>query len=562
MADIDPDVRDLMEHVTEVWYEELQRLRFEEESVEAAHTVRRLIESDWLSLANVPSALDILFLKRLLPQVVRLAGTCPYPLTRAICTELVNTVCTAKELPVPNVAEPRISYLFDNAKVEEEIDFLDQHSPGHKAKVEKEILESFKSDLRVSNMTRMMAVHPDFLKCFRQSHNFLVGDSTLDGLFTRSERHFLAFMAASRYKCAYLMDIHKQAFIDSAPPFVDTDAWLQGKLPFKLRSLLALNCFLAFRPMLITAEMLEEICTEQDEDTGFRWTKRHLLIAATILIHFHSLCGFVFAMSIHHELDMPEYASTLVAVEDTPIVRSPEEGTSLKERLQLFQKALAESAQSDDVSADAFDLGIDEPLRDVSSGVAALEETFELFNPPAVKELESEGAAVPTHHMDVDDVRTRKLKQSEFSWADDGFPIVSELDDTLARHLADELETIGSLTYQTVGTYKGQDTSLFRSALRLYCLRVSGVYPEEPAFFHHINLLLLRPIKLLCKSIVCSPPNASRAALQAFLQPGEVASKADDLRLNDQIHIVLLAMEAKKEAQLVFFLRALRDLAL
>ena len=148
---------------------------------------------------------------------------------------------------------------------------------------------------RVSNMTRLMACHHEFLSRFRVSHNHLMWDP---GALSIELRHMIAIMAASRHSCQYLADIHRRHFLDVGG---DPD-WLKGPehLPPKLKNLLLLNQLLAHQPWRVKSMINIGNLVQSGAEN---WSLNELVHAMLIMAHFHSLACFVFGCGIVPEID-------------------------------------------------------------------------------------------------------------------------------------------------------------------------------------------------------------------------------------------------------------------
>lgn len=149
-----------------------------------------------------------------------------------------------------------------------------------------------------------MSFHPDFLKEFMTFSNYLMYGQ--HGALPYDSRHFIAIMASARHNCTYLVKQQEREFLLQN----GQKSWLNGldNIPQKLKDLSEINKLLCHQPWLINQNHIEKILKSQ-----FSWTLTELLMAITILTHFHALSGFVFGCGINEnymqQLDMQEKKS-------------------------------------------------------------------------------------------------------------------------------------------------------------------------------------------------------------------------------------------------------------
>jgi hypothetical protein len=111
------------------------------------------------------------------------------------------------------------------------------------------------------------------------------------GALSYDARHYLAIMASARHNCIYLVKQQEKEFLMQN----GQKSWLNGlnQIPQKLKDLNELNKILCHQPWLINRSHIDKILNGQ-----FRWSITELIMAVTILTHFHALSGFVFGVGI------------------------------------------------------------------------------------------------------------------------------------------------------------------------------------------------------------------------------------------------------------------------
>jgi hypothetical protein len=142
---------------------------------------------------------------------------------------------------------------------------------------------------RLDNIVRVLSFHPAFLQEFVNTYNYLMYKQ---GALAYDSRHYIAIMAASRHQCIYLVKQQETEFLNAG----GQKSWLAGlqHIPQKLSDLNELNKLLCHQPWLINRSHVEKILKGQ-----YSWSITELIMAITVLAHFHALSGFVFGVGIH-----------------------------------------------------------------------------------------------------------------------------------------------------------------------------------------------------------------------------------------------------------------------
>jgi len=132
-----------------------------------------------------------------------------------------------------------------------------------------------------------------------------------------------------------------------------------------------------------------------------------------------------------------------------------------------------------------------------------------------------------------------------FDWKEESFSVLSRFDENLAQLLDYQFDLISELTDNAVGDIEGVDTAPFRRAIWLYAHRLMGVLHDDYDY-RHVNVMLQKPLKVFIKKVVCVPSSVSQSD---FDRMGLV------LRPKEKVHIALLAMEARKQAAMIYSLQ-------
>ena len=144
----------------------------------------------------------------------------------------------------------------------------------------------------VDDLIRILSFHPAFLREFMSFYNYLMYSQ---GALSYDARHYIAIMAASRHNSIYLVKQQENEFTLQN----GQHAWLLGleHVPAKLTALNELNRLLCHQPWLIDHTHIERLLKGGSQCS---WSVTELIMAVTILTHFHALAGFVFGCGINH----------------------------------------------------------------------------------------------------------------------------------------------------------------------------------------------------------------------------------------------------------------------
>jgi len=136
----------------------------------------------------------------------------------------------------------------------------------------------------------------------------------------------------------------------------------------------------------------------------------------------------------------------------------------------------------------------------------------------------------------------------EYSWEEQGYELVQRYFSTAAQLLDTEFRTIYQLTYNRFNE-QAVDTAPFRQSVWYYVHRIFGVLHDDYDY-SQVNTFMNRNMKAWVKNMVCKPYDVTLADtnLGYHLQPQEKA------------HIALLAIEARKQAELLYGLHAVMTL--
>jgi sestrin len=500
------------------------------------------------------------------PTLLRVSINCPHGDVRESFATLMQEVLKPLSMKIPPTLRYEPSTYVPASQVPP-IDTDDEM-------VQKEFEAAFEADGRVSNMTRLMACHGKFLPRFRESHNQLMWDP---GPLSIEHRHMIAIMASTRHQCQYLADIHRRHFLESGGPA----EWLDGpeKLPPKMKSLLLLNQLMAHQPWLIKSRInIGELVQSGAEN----WSMNELVHVILIMAHFHALAAFCFGTGLSPELDfLQEHAPTTDAsgaASSAPAGAPPapsgggsgggsgsgggggeggaaggsEAGSSfvdtLKGRLKGMKAKKEEEPANEEANLQNFALTDDTD----ASESPEQQHIFQSASKPTpmYQHVGTSDADLLDGHVDFD-VRSKEyslFRMETFSWGDQGYATLSRYHPHLADLLEDEFREIKELSYGFIGGEEGIDTFKFRRCIWNYVLRMKGIMDEE-YLYSEVNELLDRKVKSYIKTMACYPQLTTFGQWKSYLE----------LLDTEKVHVCLLVMEARKQAELLYGLQAVLD---
>uniref|UniRef100_A0A8C5QWS1 Sestrin 1 n=1 Tax=Leptobrachium leishanense TaxID=445787 RepID=A0A8C5QWS1_9ANUR len=412
------------------------------------------------------------------------------------------------------------------------------------------LAEAFADLGRLDNITLLMVFHPQYLESFLKTQHYLL---QMDGPLPASHQHYIGIMAAARHQCSYLVNLHVNDFIHSG----GDQKWLNGleNAPPKLQSLSELNKILAHRPWLITKEHIEQLLKTGENN----WSLAELIHAVVLLAHYHSLASFTFGCGINPEIQSnggPTFRPPSVGnycicditngnhEGHTPagsvvVSESSCEVEALMEKMKQLQEIRPDEMASQEEMATRFEqekresmlvIAADEdppPARDVSRH---FEDTSYGY-----KDFSRRGMHVPTFRV------------QDFNWEDHGYSLVNRLYPDVGQLLDEKFHMAYNLTYNTMAMHSDVDTSTLRRAIWNYVHCMFGIRYDDYDY-GEINQLLDRSFKVYIKNVVCSPEKTTKRMYDSFWR---------QFKHSEKVHVNLLLMEARMQAELLYALRAI-----
>jgi len=299
-----------------------------------------------------------------------------------------------------------------------------------------------------------------------------------------------------------------------------------------------LMSLLAHQPWLISKEHIAVLVKGADA-----WSISELIHALIIIVNFTSMCSIVFAAGILPEIDipLPNDSGNIEITSDNNSKRFSGEldHYRIKELLKKKDFPIEPSGLSSEEKAQLFAIAAEEPA--VSIPTISTVKGDEHYLKKYIGEFSIK-------HLDFD-VRSkeyRPFRVQDYSWQEQGYSLVSRFYPKLAALLDEEFTHIYNLTYNTFSDEVNIDTTPFRSAIWHYVHRLKGLLHDD-FNYRDVNVYLDKVMKTIIKKVICCP---------------EVIVKEDLITITgfkeeEKIHMCLVALEAKKQAELIYGLHAL-----
>ncbi|XP_067883284.1 sestrin-1 isoform X2 [Heterodontus francisci] len=416
-------------------------------------------------------------------------------------------------------------------------------------------IEAFATLGRLDNITLLMGFHPRYLDSFLKTQHYLM---QVDGPLPYHYRHYIAIMAAARHQCSYLVNLHANDFLQVG----GDPKWLAGldSAPRKLQTLSEVNKILAHRPWLITKDHIEKLLKAEEHG----WSLAELVHVVVLLTHYHSLASFTYGCGVSpeihcdggHTFRLPSVGSCYVCdftngnngVGDLLNDQEGREGTetiseveALMEKMKQLQECRDEEEASQEEMATRFER----------------EKAESLYVVPTDEEESVDTRDVSRHFEDPsygykefprqDEQNVPTFRAQDYTWEDHGYSLVNRLYPDVGQLLDEKFQIVYNLTYNTMAMHKDVDTSMLRRAIWNYIHCMFGIRYDDYDY-GEVNQLLDRNFKVYIKTVVCSPAKTTKRMYDSFWRR---------FKHSEKIHVNLLLMEARMQAELLYALTAI-----
>lgn len=428
-------------------------------------------------------------------------------------------------------------------------------SPSSASDIESLFIDSCLPSNCVDAVTNTMGYHPKYLESYRTTQNFILRG---DGPLPLDYRHYIAIMAAARHQCSYLIDMQKQEFLLQG----GNQMWLRGlnHIPQKLHDLYEINKILAHRPWLLNKSHIEKLTKGQDS-----WSLAEVVHALVLLVHFHALASFVFGSGINDEQKYYECDDAREVLHLAPPPRS----TKAQQPVQKLENKGYKEEIPIALSPTEPEVGVDMLMERMKTLSERSEEVSAEEYRKRFEHVESQSAELPlgqrtppikpdiSHFIEdpkftyVDfahrGVQVPTFRVQDCSWEDHGFSLLNGLYNDVGILLDDKFKTTASLTYNTMGGRRDVDTTVFRRAIWNYCQCMYGIRHDDYDY-GEVNQLVERSLKAFIKTACCFPERLTKRDCDKVMK---------EFLHSEKIHVNLMILEARMQAELMYALRAL-----
>jgi sestrin len=420
--------------------------------------------------------------------------------------------------------------------------------------------ERLMNTFELDRVSKVIGYHPSYLEHFLNIQNFIMcGDGPLPFVY----RHYLAIMAAARHKCTYLINLHTTEFLEQG----GESTWLKGLeyIPPKLRSIYTINKILAHRPWLLKKEHIEELTTGTDN-----WSLSEVVHAIVLLSHFHSLSSFVFSCGLTQELVNTSSQNSRSTVPQQQVEKT-DELPQLPEIIEVSHPLSSSSKNSNNKLDASIDLGVDALMARMKNlsekspecTEAELSNRFKSVEQQAVELSAAKAEAVPNMPQNIshliddptftyqdfqrrgDAVSIPTFRIQDYSWDDHGYSLVNRLYSDVGNLLDEKFRAAYNLTYFTMADRTNVDTSKFRRAIWNYIQCIYGIRYDDYDY-GEVNQLLERSLKMFIKTACCFPERITKQEYDSIL---------NQLQHSEKVHVNLMILEARNQAELLYALR-------
>jgi sestrin len=145
----------------------------------------------------------------------------------------------------------------------------------------------------------------------------------------------------------------------------------------------------------------------------------------------------------------------------------------------------------------------------------------------------------------VSELHTFRIQ--DYSWEEHGFSLVNRLYADIGNLLDEKFKVAKNMTYYTMGGRAHVDTTKFRTAVWNYIQCLYGIRHDDYDY-GEVNQLLERPLKSYIKTVCCYPERVTRADYDNVMR---------EFKHSEKVHVSLMIMEAKIQAELLYALRTI-----
>lgn len=442
-------------------------------------------------------------------------------------------------------------------------------------------MADFEYDL--DHVSLVIGYHPKFQNHFLRTQNFMMRG---DGPLPYDYRCYLAIIAAARHQCTYLVKMYEKEFLNIG----GDPNWLNGLefIPPKLRAIYDINKLLAHRPWMLRKQHIA--CLTKGNSS---WSLAEVVQAIVLLSHFHSLSSFVFSCGLTQQLDSrsspklkPSPSQKTVfktsinnnnlVIEQTVINNNIISNSNVMQQTNC--RKIANNGDLNDSKQTLIGpkhIQQEVSVEDLMARMKVLSEKQDEYSEIELnsrfKKIEMQtaelSAVTPEQPVEVPPIISHYIDDpgfiymdfakrgaenipntfriQDYSWDDHGYSLVNGLYNDVGYLLDDKFRAAYNLTYFTMGDNKNVDTSKFRRAIWNYIQCIYGIRHDDYDY-GEVNQLLERSLKMFIKTACCFPERITKKDYDSILC---------ELLDSEKVHVNLMIMEARNQAELLYALR-------
>lgn len=143
----------------------------------------------------------------------------------------------------------------------------------------------------------------------------------------------------------------------------------------------------------------------------------------------------------------------------------------------------------------------------------------------------------------------QSLRLEFFTWERQGFSTASSIYSDICDLLDRKFRNATTMTYNTMGCHNNVDTSLFRRAIWLYIQSLFGVRYDDYDY-KQIKQLMGSPLRNYIKILCSCPERVTKKDYEKIMK---------EFTHSEKVHLNIVIMEARIQASLLYFLRAINS---
>ncbi|NXG31878.1 SESN3 protein, partial [Dromaius novaehollandiae] len=135
----------------------------------------------------------------------------------------------------------------------------------------------------------------------------------------------------------------------------------------------------------------------------------------------------------------------------------------------------------------------------------------------------------------------------DYSWEDHGFSLVNRLYADIGHLLDEKFRVVAGLQSSALAKRQGCEPSVFKRGIWNYIHCMFGIRYDDYDYAE-VNHLLERMLKVYIKTVTCYPEKTNLEMFDRFWK---------QFKHSEKVHVNLLILEARMQAELLYALQAI-----